>query len=83
MGFMDHGLFGRRKLAPDEEYVPLNEGGVGNPFTGRRIRKKAKPVGGLATPFKINTDVIKDEPVKDDDDDNDIPSYLRPPGARR
>jgi len=75
---MNSGLFGRRKLRPDEEYDPKDKG---NPFTGRKIRKKVNaPVGGLATAYKVNTDVIKDEP--DDDDDTGTPSYLRPPGSR-
>lgn len=80
MGFLDHGLFGRRKLRPDEEYVP-GPAGNGNFFTGRKIRKKVNaPVGGLATAYKVNTDVIKDEP--EDNEDTGIPSYLRPPGSR-
>jgi hypothetical protein len=69
MGFMDSGLFGT-KLAADEEYVPVNEGGVGNPFTGRKKRKKKIVVGAVAEPIKIKKEAIRG---------NQDLSYLKPP----
>jgi hypothetical protein len=72
MGFMDSGLFGR-KLAADEEYVPVKEGGVGNPFTGRKIRKKKVEVGAIAEPIKIKKEAIRG---------NTDLTYLKPPSTR-